>query len=468
MENKTIQNIKNFLIKNKLMCLLLLSSILIFVSTLCPPFIYVAAAVLVVGMCFLEFNDIFCAFLYTSIFGCFLIPFIASIIAGFVVIIIRYIIDVKKKKIEFLKVPFFVTTAICILFACIHYEIDDLGFFQGIMMIAFLYFIYFVVVYRKQIKINKLFNYLFLALIVSIAMSSLLYIIPTAKTLSFDNGNYVYTLMKDKVAFNDGQYNRLVLTAFHVNHLVAFCLFAMAYSAISLLTKKNKTKKEIIYYLLMYLVNLAVGFLTLSKAFIVVFAFEVGVILLYYAVKHKKKAFKLIGIIVGLLLVFCLIFRQRLDTILERFFVYNYDTILGMLTTGRSAIWQTYTNAVLESPAKLLFGFGLFSQDQLLIGPHNFYIFLLYRFGIIGIFLLGLLVYSYIKTIKNKPNFSIRLSLIFLTFLVVGLQEACMDERFFFLVIGIILMFIGDKTNETKDLKQINNDDEKTAHENIQ
>lgn len=465
MENNTKQKIKNFIITNKLMCILLLSSVFIFISTLCYPFIYVAAAVLVVGMCFLDFNDIFCAFLYTCIFGCFLVPFIASIIAGFVVVVVRYIIDVKKKKAEFLAMPFWVTTAICVLFSCIHYEVDDLGFFQGIMMIAFLYFIYFVVVYRKQISIKKLFNYLFLALIVSIAMSSLLYIIPTAKTLSFDNGNYVYTLMKDKVAFNDGQYNRLVLTAFHVNHLAAFCLFAMAFSSIVLLTKKNKTKKEIIYYSLMYLVNLAVGFLTLSKAFMVVFAFEVGIVLLYYAVKHKKKAFKLIGIVAGLLILFCLIFRQRLDTILERFFVYNYDTILGMLTTGRSAIWQKYTNAVLETPAKLLFGFGLFSQDQLLIGPHNFYIFLLYRFGIIGIFLLGLLVYCYIKTIKDKPNFSIRLSLIFFTFLVIGLQEACMDERFFFLVIGIMLMFVGDKGTKIKDLKQEQADKEKVVQE---
>jgi len=459
MENKIISKIKELIITNKLICTLMFATLFIFASTLWYPFVYAAALVLAIGMIFLDFNDIFCVYIYTGVFGCFLVPFIAAIIAGFVIIVIKYIIDIRKKRQEFLKVPFIITTIISVLFSIVHYEINDLGAYQGIMIIAFLYFIYFMVVYRDKLNIKKLFDYLFLGLTVSIAMSAVLYILPGATTLSFDNesGNYIYASMRDKVAFYDGTYTRIVLTAFHVNHLAAFCLFAMAYSAVVLLTKKNKSKKEIIYYLAMYAVNLVVGFLTLSKAFMVVFAFEVLVLLVYYCIKHKKKALRVIGIIIALLLLFCLVFRQRLDTILERFFIYNYDTLLGMLTTGRSGIWQQYANAILESPLKLLFGFGLFSQEQLLIGPHNFYIFILYRFGLIGILMLAYLVYSYVKSIKAKPNFSIRLSLILLTFLVIGLQEACFDERFFFFVIGIALMcFSGNKEVKKVD-KQAEN-----------
>ena len=136
-----------------------------------------------------------------------------------------------------------------------------------------------------------------------------------------------------------------------------------------------------------------------------------------------------------------------------------------MLTTGRSAIWQQYVNAVLESPLKLLFGYGLFSQEQLLIGPHNFYIFILYRFGLIGILMIGCLIYAYYKALRNKLNFSIRKSLIFFTFLVIGLQESCIDERFYFFIIGIALIFVKDKKpieQESIEIEKIEEENKKT------
>ena len=75
----------------------------------------------------------------------------------------------------------------------------------------------------------------------------------------------------------------------------------------------------------------------------------------------------------------------------------------------------------------------------------------LYRFGLIGILALAYLVYSYCKSIQTTPRFSIKNSLILLTFLVIGLQEACMDERVLFLIIGIALTFLKDKKPEDED-----------------
>lgn len=454
-ENNKLEKVVNFLKSKKLIITLLLSASLIFFSTLWYPLIYAAALVLIVGICLFDFNDIFCTLIFSSMLGCFLVPFISSTIVAFVAIVVKYIIDVKKKRAPFLKMPFAVTTLICVLYSLIHYEINDLGVYQGLMIIAFLYFIYFVVVYRKQLNLRRYFDYLFLGLIVSIVISVLVYFIPGTETLVFDsNYGYVMTSMHDKVAYVDGEYVRIVLLSFHVNHLAAFCLFAMAFSSIFVLTKKGKTKLQIVYYILMYVANLAVGLLTLSKAFIIVFAFEIFVTLIYYIIKHKKQAFKIIGIVLAVIGLFCVVFRHRFIDIFERFFVYNYDTLLGMLTTGRSGIWQQYANAILESPLKLLFGFGLFSKEQLLIGPHNFYIFLLYRFGIIGILLIAYLIYCYCKSVNNKLNFSVRKSLVFLTFLVIGLQESCIDERFYFFVIGIAFMFIKDKPKNVEKQTQ--------------
>ena len=55
------------------------------------------------------------------------------------------------------------------------------------------------------------------------------------------------------------------------------------------------------------------------------------------------------------------------------------------------------------------------------------------------------LVYAYFISIKTIPRFSIRHCLILLTFLVIGLQEACIDERIIFFIIGIALTFLKDK-----------------------
>lgn len=452
MEKIKCENFEAFIKKNKLILTLLLATVFIFLSTIYYPLIYIATVVLIIGAVFLDFNDIFTMFIYMSVFGSFLVPFIATIIVGFIVIVIKYIIDVKNKRAEFIRTPFIITTILSVLYSIIHYEINDLGIYQGFMIIAFLYFIYFMIVYRKSLNIKKYFDYLYLGLIISIAISGLAYLIPNTQTLSFDaNLGYIMQSMKSKVVFDDGEYVRITLLSFHVNHLAAFCLFAMAYSSILVLTKKQNTKKDYIYYIAMYAINLIVGLLTLSKAFIVVFAFEICITLLYYLLTHRKKAIKIIVITLAVCGLLTILFRNKFVDIFERFFVYNYDTLLGMLTTGRSGIWQQYANAILESPLKLLFGFGLFSQEQLLIGPHNFYIFLLYRFGIVGILIIAYLIYSYFKAIKTKLNFSIKYSLIMLTFLVIGLQEACIDERFFFFVIGVALLFTTKK--ETVDEK---------------
>ncbi len=447
MENSKIKELLSLIKEKRLIFSLVLSAALMFASTFFYPLIYLAAAVLVVSVIFLKFNDIFCLLIFSAVFGAFLVPFIAATIAGFAAMAVKYIIDVRKKRAEFLAVPFFVTTAICVLFSLIFYEVDSLGLYQGLMIIGLLYLIYFVVVYRQQIRIRKMFNYMFLGLVCSIVISAIVYILPdVCKTLSFvDEQTYAMASLKDKIAFLDTNgYVRITLLTFHVNHLAAFCLFAMAYSSIKVLTKKERPLKERIYYIIMYVVNLVVGLLTLSKAFIIVFAFEVCVTVVYYIATHKKQALKIIGILFAIFVFFCIVFRKSFIDIFERFFVYNYDTLLGMITTGRSGIWQQYANAVLESPLKLLFGFGLFSKEQLLIGPHNFYIFILYRFGIIGILLLAYLIYSYFVAVKRKPKLSIKHSLIFLTFLVIGLQEACIDERFYFFIIGIALVFLRD------------------------
>ena len=56
----------------------------------------------------------------------------------------------------------------------------------------------------------------------------------------------------------------------------------------------------------------------------------------------------------------------------------------------------------------MLFGVGLFTADLIDIGSHNTYLFVVHRFGFIGVILLCLLAYSYLKSKERKFDISFK------------------------------------------------------------
>ncbi len=406
---------------------------------------YLAIAFAVVSIFWFSVEDTFAFMLFGLFFSKFIFFFVAISVVSLINIIIKYILDVKHKKKVVYKAPLILTAVITVMFSAIFYNFDIYAVGQGFLIIALLFFCYFIFCYRKDISISRCVHYMFLGLVFSVVISLILFFISPAKILVYEDFGFVLKSVKECLRFSDDVGYRWSFLSFHVNHLCVYVLFLLAYSVHSLVSGGKRTKVEIAYYYLIFIFATIVGILTLSKAFIVVFIF----ILIYgFACMisiYKKKALKIILPIFVSLIALCVIFSSKIIDIIERFFAFNTFSLLNTITSGRSGIWTGYVNAIIKSPLKMLFGFGFFSAENNPNGPHNFYLFILYRFGLVGIVLLVILAYFYIKCLDEKLKFNIKKILPLFVFLLIGVQEAVIDERFYFFIISLILLFDGEQ-----------------------
>lgn len=108
---------------------------------------------------------------------------------------------------------------------------------------------------------------------------------------------------------------------------------------------------------------------------------------------------------------------------------------IEMLTTGRSVIWEDYLNYLFSNPLSLAFGDGVSASLINGHGTHNFYIELLYYFGLIGAVLFSVaLIFGYKSACRNstKKELSIgKYSTFLILILYFGLQMVFSNELYF-------------------------------------
>lgn len=429
---------------------------LLFLSALWHPFIYVFMVFLLVSMIFSSVHDILCLSFLLLPFSGFLIVFIGSSIFMFVIISVKYIIAVVKKQEKFYKLPLIISLSIIAVFSSIFYGTTDYGAMQGVLIICIFLFIYLVFAFKREISAVDCLRYLLYGLIASALMGLLLYYIPNTKMFSFKDWGYGLVDIKSRIFDNDGSYNRLALLCFHENHLYALCIFGIAYVAYYFLSREKKTVFDVIINLIGLAVSVTIGVLTLSKAFMILLLAAVVLVLVLAVVVYKKHSLKVIlpVIVIGASLI--LIFKDEFLKVFERFFSYNYNSggdlneVINKITTGRFEIWNGFIKVTFSTPLKALFGVGIFSADVVDIGPHNLYVAIIYRFGILGIICLLVLTWSYIHCLDEKLHFSVLGLLPLLLFLLLALQEACLDERLYFLVISLMLLFSNKNSGVSK------------------
>lgn len=153
----------------------------------------------------------------------------------------------------------------------------------------------------------------------------------------------------------------------------------MAISVMFILMYFNK--KNIINLLLL-ITLIIMGFISLSKMFLLVLAFIIVYVLMAYYRKNFAKASKLLFSITILpIILFFSSFNYLYDAYLQRFFAEG--NALADITTGRSSIWILYINNIFGNTKTFIFGNGI---SNLLndIGAHNIYLCAWYKMGIIG------------------------------------------------------------------------------------
>lgn len=188
---------------------------------------------------------------------------------------------------------------------------------------------------------------------------------------------------------------------------------------------------KVVYYPLMVILMI-VGFLSISKAYLLtlsVFAIVVIVFLCIKKLKYKEKVWIDIVSLLTISLISILICLPEILAVFNRFIGESYvdfgqdqcGRALNTFTTGRSEIWILYIKEICSSPKNILFGHGLgaalLQTNYGETAAHNFYLECLYHLGILGsVIMLLPIIYLLVKTSK-KTN---RKLINFIPFIVIA------------------------------------------------
>lgn len=438
--------------------ILICSTLMLFFSTFWSPLFYVFYVLIFAFYLTCDFGEFLCYTMYFSMFSGILPIFIVTVGIGFAITFVRYIVDLIRKKVKFYAIPFVITLVIVLVFSLIKYEVVKDEIDQGLMYIVLLLGLYLAFAYRNEINVSKCFEYLSLGILVSLFMSLVVFIIPKCSALvELESNKYDVQSLKEYLVAEDPSGKRLRLLTFHTNHLGILCIFMISYIVSAMLTKKQKTKWFYIYFVSIFVISSVLGFLTLSKAFMLVFALIMLYAFVCSIIRFKKKSIYYIIPMAVMLLVAGIVLRHKITDIFGRF-TSKEDSFWSVITTGRTDIWKIYLEKIKSTKMTLAFGHGFFTQKGYYIGAHNIYIELLYRFGIVGIIMLAGLAVSYYFSSDRKLHFSYKNCIVLLVFLIYGLEEMIFNERFiFFFILGIAMLL-----REKKENAEIENDLDKT------
>ena len=221
-------------------------------------------------------------------------------------------------------------------------------------------------------------------------------------------------------------------------------------------------KINIVEFLLYFVPCFILGYFTISRNYLISVAAALAVFGVCYLVKKKIKALEILVPLCAIVCAIMLLFSGYTELYFDRGFVdYEFDSLdkLNQLTPeeyklifagkmesnpGRLGIWKNYLLCILQSPLYVIFGVGSSAVQVGCIHAHNVYLYWFYRFGLVGLFLLGLIFYFMLKkdNVFSKQNKS--LLWILFVFVVPSLVSWLFDTCDFvnvFLILAIIFFF---------------------------
>ena len=188
-----------------------------------------------------------------------------------------------------------------------------------------------------------------------------------------------------------------------------------------------------------FVIFLILGLSTFSKNFLALAMIMFFIIVVYLLIKFP---FKGVCFLTGISILVILLVAFKQDLILhyvgrfiniEEFAEMNREEILDKFTTHRYGLWVTYLEYLFEYPFVLLFGAGMGAKRLVGDSVHNIYIALLYHLGIVGVLLLGVVVFHMVKCFKKEYPLMIN-KMIFAPILIVGLMTM-FEDLFMFMYV---------------------------------
>ncbi|MBQ9796014.1 MAG: O-antigen ligase family protein [Clostridia bacterium] len=373
-------------------------------------------------------------------------PAIIAEVVFMAILLIKFIIGVKNKKYKLYKKLGILIAAFTgyTLFVSLFHKMAA----YSIAYIFYLPIFYIVFCTRHEYSLEKITRVVAYSLIFSCIVSLGMLPITTRETC--------YRIVDGAFRFRGfyGSANTLYMTA-----LLGLSCYMYLYF---------KNKVEFKEYIIMFFVLAGLSLSTSSKANIVILALLTLISVICYLIKDFKKRIWQILIAAGMVLLVLIIFKDFTMSLVSRFLNVDSGNFLNSLSTGRMDIWSAYVKEIFENPFDCLFGHGMLSKYAYVPeqgrdrAQHNLYIFLLYKFGIIGILFLFLIMWQFVKDSgKTRPMF---INLIPLIYFLVG---AMVDNSFMYPQYYIIVAFVlFNTTNKVVEQKATQMETKKLVAEN--
>lgn len=427
-----LETIKQWGTKEKYF-LILLATMLTFLTISMFTQYTLIACLLVAVVCAVLFDFEKCLSLYLFSYGfeavfyaqisgknVFIFPIFYSIIFG--ICAIRYIIKVFKKEAKInlkIVIPFLIFMVYLVL------PINPINLYDTFKFIVALVFIYLLIENRGNVKFDNLIIYAVLGLVISIFLS--IFIKYSPRMSSYVGAFHNYGIRKMQGMFTNP--NWLGVFASLIIAIVSY---------------------KFIFNDLMWgiplLVLIPYSYGTISRDFILCLVITCIFIFIYLCIKRKKIfIYKGLSMLLLIVVVCCAQFnvtkiyanRFGIDQLISINITYDknddadndeidYDISSGdndvvywkdgvPADPGRLELWKRYLKDFVSSPKKVLLGSGI-SVTELGTAPHNTYIDIFWRFGIVGTLIVIYIFYSIYRYLL-KRNFLTLLMLMLICFI---------------------------------------------------
>ncbi len=424
------------LCKNKLFLLSTIWTILYIVAGFWKYFEICLIPYLIFAYIYLDIEDDFYFFIFSQLLNASRWFSRISIISQAIyiaILLVKFIQGVKTKKYVLhrnLLIMIAIFTGYGLLIS-LFYKMAN----YSISYLFYLPFFYLIFATRKEYDLKKVFRILSYSIIILSVVSLITQISPHTR---FDCLKHEGSQVRFKAFFASA--NTLYMIT-----ILAIC--GMSY----LFFHKDIYLLE---YLCCYLALGVIALLTLSKAGIAILGVITIInVILYLSIDFKRTWWQVVILFaIGGIVLF--VFRDYAIRLIGRYIKkYDKSDILNSLTTGRIDIWKDYLKAIFSTPFSFLFGHGTLSKYVYCVAQgqdraqHNLYIFLLYKFGLCGCVLLGLVIREFvIASNKKAPKFINYLPLIY--FLMLGMCDNAFMYTHFYILVAFVLFNTEEKIKE--------------------
>ena len=415
------EQLKKLYLDNKLICNCIILAVLFFINCFWGEFAYISFATLALMVGFADTKEGFSLLVACVPFFCIkmsisMILFCACLMIFLVKAHIRMYVKDKVKPNKVILVIFALFLVYCLIpFG--PYGVDYLIKFVATFCILGIINVFSVYPGDMRLRFN-------------LVLLSMGLLVATVYCLTYFVSPY---LQDNLVILGEHDFIRFAALFDNPLNLSRICEICLSMQMYFILSKHHKLTWVDPVSMVIYLM---LGISTISKASLILFAI-MGVILVCYAFKQSPfKTLLFITFAAIIVLIVVLAFNEFIMTYAGRFVGEDFASLdinekLNVITTDRWDLWTDYVRYLSEHPVVLLFGAGFGAGKISVMSAHNFYLTVLYQFGIVGgaLFVTTFVVFIR-KFLKNYPG---KISKAIWVPLAILLLIMCVEDFFLFI-----------------------------------